>query len=437
MSVRWRAVLAVTGGFGRSALAVLLVAAAYYAGGVAGTVLGAPPSRISILWPPNAILLAALLVSPTRLWPWYLIAALPAHLHVTWQFGADPSIVTTVNRYIGNSTQALLAAFLVTRVSKQPPRMDDFRGAGVFILLAALVAPGVASALSAYLHTLTGWVSNFWLAWQQRTLGNVVTTLTLTPFIVLTFSNGIHGLRRTSARRLIEAGVLMLAVLAVALAIFGWRSAGHQAMPALLYALLPLLLWAAVRFPPVCLFACLVLVVTVSLVSAHYGRGPFLTLSQTVNVMALQLFLIAISVPLILLTALVQEHARTARALLDSQKRYSMATAAGSVSVWDWHLMTGEFYLDPSLKAMLGFQDHEIENTLDDWMRHLHPDDNAHVLAQVEAHVAGTAPVFEAEHRALRKDGTILWLLCRGVAAEHANGVPVRITGTSIESRTA
>lgn len=420
-------------GHRRQVLVVLLVAAAYYAGGLFGLAVRVPPSRIAIIWPPNAILLAALLLSPPRLWPWYMAAVLPAHLHVTALFGSGVPIVTALCQYIGNIAQALLAAILLWRIGNLPLRFDDLRGAGLFILLAAFAAPAVASAFVAYLHTLTGWVSDYWLAWQQRLLNNVVSTLTLTPLVILFFSHGITGLRRVSVRRFIELAALVLAVFAVAFAIFGWKSAGHQAVPALLYALLPMLLWVAVRFEPVCIYGCLLLVALVSLISAYYGRGPFPTLSRAENVLALQLFLVAISVPLILLTALVQERARTERALRESQQRYSLATAAGSVSVWDWKLKTGEFFLDPSLKALLGFQDHEIDNTLADWTKHLHPDDHDRVLSLVRAHLAGTAPVFEAEHRAFHKNGSVCWLFSRGVAAEYADGVPVRVIGTSTD----
>ena len=47
-------------------------------------------------------------------------------------------------------------------------------------------------------------------------------------------------------------------------------------------------------------------------------------------------------------------------ALREEQLRYQLATAAGGVGVWDLDLETGEMYIDPQLKAILGFEDHEI-----------------------------------------------------------------------------
>ncbi len=44
---------------------------------------------------------------------------------------------------------------------------------------------------------------------------------------------------------------------------------------------------------------------------------------------------------------------------------YRRAAAAGGVAVWDWNLATDEIYLDPVLKEMLGYQDHEIGDHLE------------------------------------------------------------------------
>jgi integral membrane sensor domain MASE1 len=74
---------------------VLLVSAGYYAGGVVGILLGFPPSGIAGIWPPTAILLAALLLTPPRYWWTYLLGVVPAHLHVvdTFQRPEVPSVV--------------------------------------------------------------------------------------------------------------------------------------------------------------------------------------------------------------------------------------------------------------------------------------------------------------------------------------------------------
>ena len=54
-------------------------------------------------------------------------------------------------------------------------------------------------------------------------------------------------------------------------------------------------------------------------------------------------------------------------ALQERRRRYQLATAAGSVGVWDWHLKTNKIFLDSSLKALLGYGDDDIDNYVDHW----------------------------------------------------------------------
>ena len=72
--------------------------------------------------------------------------------------------------------------------------------------------------------------------------------------------------------------------------------------------------------------------------------------------------------------------------------RYRRAAAAGGVGIWDWNIVTGEVYIDPVLKEMLGYQDDEIPNTADVWHRLVHPDDKAALVAWTQAHIAGELP---------------------------------------------
>src|SRR5678810_59019 len=64
----------------RVAATALLVSVAYYVGANVGFILRTPPSTLSVLWPPTAILTATLLLAPVPRWWIYLLAAFPAHL---------------------------------------------------------------------------------------------------------------------------------------------------------------------------------------------------------------------------------------------------------------------------------------------------------------------------------------------------------------------
>src|SRR5262245_54688203 len=67
--------------FDRHLLATgLWVFAGYYLGCKVGFALTFKPHPVSVLWPPNSVLVAALLLTPPRSWWFVLLAALPAHL---------------------------------------------------------------------------------------------------------------------------------------------------------------------------------------------------------------------------------------------------------------------------------------------------------------------------------------------------------------------
>src|SRR6187402_334025 len=63
-----------------NSVAALAVFVGYFAGAKMGLALTFPPNPVSILWPPNAILFATLLLVPPSRWWVVAVGALPAHL---------------------------------------------------------------------------------------------------------------------------------------------------------------------------------------------------------------------------------------------------------------------------------------------------------------------------------------------------------------------
>jgi PAS domain S-box-containing protein len=118
---------------------------------------------------------------------------------------------------------------------------------------------------------------------------------------------------------------------------------------------------------------------------------------------------------------------------MPSDNRYRRAAAAGGVGIWDWDLATGDMYVDPILKEMLGDEDHEIRNHLDDWGRVVHPDDADLVFDRAQAHIAGETPVYEVEHRVLHRDGSVRWFLARGSVTRDAHGHAISIAGSDTD----
>ena len=150
-------------------------------------------------------------------------------------------------------------------------------------------------------------------------LSNSLTGLTLLPLLLIAFREA-HGWGRPSLLRLVEATALSLGLLGVGVWLF--TSTHDNSVPTRLYAPLPFLLWAAVRFGSVGTIMMLSAITALAVGGVALGRGPFDTASPVENLLHLQFFLIAIALPLLLLASLVRQQARTEAELRRSQTRY-------------------------------------------------------------------------------------------------------------------
>ena len=116
---------------------------------------------------------------------------------------------------------------------------------------------------------------------------------------------------------------------------------------------------------------------------------------------------------------------------MPTEDRYRRAAAAGGVSVWDWNLATGDIFVDPLTKELLGYGEHEIPNRLEDWGRLVHPDDLARVAERARAHINDETPAYEAEYRMLHRDGSVRWFIARGTVVRGPGGTALSMAGTS------
>ena len=124
---------------------------------------------------------------------------------------------------------------------------------------------------------------------------------------------------------------------------------------------------------------------------------------------------------------------QTQEELRVSVERNRLATSAAKVGVWDWNIKTGDFYLDPNIKAILGYADDEIPNDIETWVKYVHPEDSKVVMEAAQACLDGKTPEYIFEHRMLHKDGSIRWILVRGKAIRDENGEAVRFIGTDAD----
>lgn len=126
-------------------------------------------------------------------------------------------------------------------------------------------------------------------------------------------------------------------------------------------------------------------------------------------------------------TQLSRKH--TKEALYESEKQYSPTIQHTNDGLWDWDLTIDRIYFSPSWKAMLGWEENEINDSPDEWFSRLHPDDVDRVRAHIDEYLKGRISHYESEYRMQHRDGGYLWMLARGLAVRDENGKAYRMAG--------
>lgn len=394
----------------RTVLAVSGAAVAYYLGALLGLALQFPALPVSVFWPASAVLLAVFLTTDRRTWWVFSLAAVPAHLLAHGPRGVPPLVM--VIQFAGNVGLALLGAVAISHLVDRPHRFDRLRTMTLFILLGGVAAPVLVSLVVAASFALLGWSRDFWLTWRVRSLSNALAVLTFTPVIVLALNRAGSGAARVSLRRGIEAGALLSGLVAAGIILFVRPAAGPAYSPALLYAPLPFLLWATVRFGVSGVCVSVLILGALALWGAVRGNGTFTTQLPAQNVTSLLLFLNVVCAPLLILAALLEERRQAGQALRESEERFHVMADTAPVMVWR---SGADALCDFFNKPWLEFTGRSMERELGNgWTDGVHPDDLERCL-RIYGEAFDARRAFRMEYRLRRFDGEYRWVLDSGV----------------------
>jgi len=412
----------------RVAGVALSVALAYYLGAKIGFALTFQPHPVSVLWPPNSILLAALLLTPVRVWWVILLAAFPAHLAVQLQSNVPPMMILCW--FISNACEALIGAGCVRYLIDRPVRFDRLRNVGIFCFFAAFLAPLLSSFLdSAFVAINRFGQDSYWQVWRIRFTSNILASLTLVPFIVTWSGDGIAWLGKIRRARILEAGLLLIGLLSINTIVF--YKLAPTADSALLYLPLPFLIWAAVRFGSRGASAAICALTLLAIWSAGHGYGPFSTRSAEENALSIQMFLIVMSVPLLLLAGVIEERSKGETTLREREERISLAAESANLAFWSINFERKESWMSDKGRAIFNFgPDEHLSREL--FLSRVHPEDRNAVGEAIER-ARASSQTFEFEYRLLRPDGGTRWLISRGRYLSNDRGGIRELIGVAID----
>ena len=294
----------------------LLVALAYFVGAEAAFYIGTLSDQIfALFWPPNVILFCALLIVPRRNWWLYVAAAFPAHVVAEVSVGM-PALQLLV-AFVTNCLVVLLNAYAVRRFVGGPPWFGNWHKALRYIVITAGIGPAIAALGGAFVPIMGGGaLADYWMFWSHWYFANALPNLTLGPVFLIWFSDDARQGRHPS-RRHVEAVTLAVLLLAACLVVALQNQVENALAPAMLLLPLPLLIWAAVRFGEKGASAAIFIVAVIFTWEGLHGVTLFPHPNPERSLMALQLFLTGISIPILLLGALIDELRRTERTTRD------------------------------------------------------------------------------------------------------------------------
>ena len=130
----------------------------------------------------------------------------------------------------------------------------------------------------------------------------------------------------------------------------------------------------------------------------------------------------------------IAEHQRTEGALRQSEAKYRALVEQIPAMIYTTGLAEASttFYMNPQIERILGFTQAEWMAGPDLWLRQLHPDDRARVLAELaRSHDSGEP--FIAEYRLLSRDDQVLWFHDEAVVVQDDDGTPLFLQGVMLD----
>lgn len=405
----------------------LWVFAGYYLGCKIGFALTFKPHPVSILWPPNSVLVAALLLTPLRSWWVVLVAALPAHLAAQLQSHVPPLMILCW--FISNSSEAVIGAGLMRYLVGGPIRFTTLRNVGLFCLCIVFIGPFLSSFLDAAFVVWNHWGHDgYWELIRLRLFSNALAALIIVPLIVTWATTGISAFRTAQRSRYLEASVLFVGLLVLSYAVL--YEFGTEVDLAFLFLPLPFLIWAAVRFGTLGASTAVSVVGFLAIWSASYGHGPFSGETPEQNAFSIQIFLIALAIPLLFLATVIEERVAGQTELRESESRFRMVADAAPVLIW----MSGvdklcTFFNKPWLDFTGRSREQELGNG---WVEGVHPDDLQR-CRQVYTDASEARQPFVMQYRLRRQGGEYRWVSDHGVPRYDAQGSFAGYIGSCVD----
>ncbi len=276
----------------------LVVAVSYLALAQFAIVLNDPVNLGGGFWPAAGLSLAVLmLVRPGR-WGWVLAGVAVAELGGDLARGYP--LEAALFRTAGSCIEPLVGAVLLRRWGNRSGSLVPLRQLSRFLVAAVVVGPMVGASIGTIGTIITIDGMGVWQVWPKYFVGDALGVLVAAPML-LCWSE------RRTARSLGETVTLAVALVAVAFVAF--RTWGHVWDSTLPYLVIPLLIWAALRYGVRGAALGVFATTSIAIWFTATGEGPFAVVDAATGDAAihLQIFIVITAVSTLVAAALVED----------------------------------------------------------------------------------------------------------------------------------
>jgi PAS domain S-box-containing protein len=392
----------------------------YFAAKLGGMLVITEPQVLWPVWPGCAVLVAVLYISPRKNWPLLIPAGLAGF--ALYDLPAGVPLKGMAILLLSDLVEIATVIWGIQYFLNGVARLDSLKSFARYAFVTVILGPLLGLAIG--IHAMSG---DWWTSARNSFLSDGLAFLTLAPAI-LGWADRIRSHLRPGRIFYVEAVALMSALLLLSFGMFVGGTA--HTSPALLYSLVPFLVWSALRFGAAGAGTAASIVTLVSIWGAVHGRGPFVEADPIHKVLDLQLFILFTAVPFMSLAVLVEERKQQEADLRESQERFRLMADHSPTLIW---MSRTDKLCTFFNRAWLNFTGRSMEQELGNgWVEGVHKDDLERCLGIYNA-AFDSRTDFAMEYRLRRYDGEYRWIVDYGVPRFGTNGTFCGYIGSCLD----
>jgi PAS domain S-box-containing protein len=408
--------------FIRYSVIIAVITILYVLSARLGLALGFVEKKVTLIWPPAGIALAAILLYGYKVIPGVALGAFIANA------STGASALSVLFATLGNSLESLLGAYLLKRVIGFQNGLNRLKDVLGLFLLAAVVSTAISTTIGVTGLCLAGDASwkSFVTIWGGWWIGDAMGILIVTPLLLALFTHRpVLPVKARSA----ETIVFLVLITVMSYYAFGLQLQKEYTSWILTLIIFPFLILGAFRYnqPVVSIAVSIIAFITIG--GVIHGYGPFSRDSLQESFILLLIFMTVLALTIQILSAVVSERRLADEMLLRSEARLEDAQRTAHLGNWDWDILKNELVWSDEIYRIFGLKPKEFGATYEAFLSSVHPEDREFVKRSVNEALYERKP-YSIDHRILLPDGTERVVHEQAEVTYDEAGRPVRMVGT-------